>query len=51
MTRRIHTSGNSRSHEVSPRSHRRDSAWRAHVHGTRVLPMRETSWWQRLWGR
>jgi hypothetical protein len=48
---RHHGAGNSRSLENSRRSHRRDSAWQAHVHGTRVLPMEEPSWLERLLGR
>ena len=51
MSRRVTTYGNSRSHEVSSRSHRRDAAWRDYVHGTRIEPMPEPGWWARLMGR
>jgi hypothetical protein len=36
---RYHQWGNSRSLESSRRSHRRDSAWQDHIHGTTILPM------------
>ena len=43
MSLRYATTGNRRPHEVSPRSHRRDSAWQAHIHGTTILPMEDDS--------
>jgi hypothetical protein len=38
---RYHQWGNSRSLESSRRSHRRDSAWQDHIHGTTILPMEQ----------
>lgn len=52
MSLRYHTAGNTRPHEVSPRSHRRDSAWQDHINGTKILPMdSDTSLFARLFGR
>lgn len=48
---RYHSTGNSRGLENSRRSHRRDSAWRDLVHGTRVLPMEQPGFFARLFGR
>lgn len=36
---RHYGTGNTRPWEVSPRDQRRDNAWQAQVHGTRILPM------------
>jgi hypothetical protein len=48
---RHHGAGNARPHELTPRSHRRDAAWRAHVHGTTILPMEEPAgFFARLFG-
>jgi hypothetical protein len=43
MSLRHTTTGNARYWEVSPRSHRRDSAWQDQIHGTTILPMEDDS--------
>jgi hypothetical protein len=49
MTRHTKT-GNDRYWEVSPRSHRRDSAWRAMIEGP-LHPMEEPGFFARIFGR
>jgi hypothetical protein len=43
MSRRFHNQGCNRPWEVSPRSHRRDTAWQDQIHGTTILPMEDDS--------
>jgi hypothetical protein len=51
MSRRFHSQGCNRPWEVSPRSHRRDSAWQDQIHGTTILPMEQPGFFARLFGR
>jgi hypothetical protein len=51
MALRYATTGNRRPHEVSPRSHRRDSAWQDQIHGTTILPMEQPGFLAKLFGR